>query len=812
MQKSDGGKGREKKLSWAYRNKKRILKNKRVEEAPEDTTNVQVQNKKARIVLRNLPFKVTEDDIKKHYAPYGEIEEINLLRHPGGKLVGCGFVQFKKVEQASKAIFNTNKKELLGRIIASDWAIPKYKFAEGIKDDVDKTEDVTDKTESNTEANTQNEESTSLSKTQLKKNLKKKKRDKDKLKNVQKRARIIVRNLSFNITDDSLKEHFAPFGNVEEVKILTRPDGKLVGCGFVQYSNVQSAAKAIHHLNLKPLLGRPIVVDWAVPKTKFGKANEQKDSNEAAIEEVEIKKEEPDEDDSGLDKDPDQSDRFSKLEADQSNDGESEDEKPINSSIEDEIVVKEDEDDDEDEDEDEDEDKVEVKISLDEVNDEKFEEDEASRPRRISNDVNEGKTVFLKNVPFSATNDDLRKCMEQFGPVYYALVCMDPLTEHSKGTAFVKFQHMEDAEKCLSAGTELRIHDQTLDPHKALNRNEVQDKSELKKQKVTDSRNLYLVKEGVILASSPAAVGVSAGDMARRLQLEQWKSQMLRNLNMFVSRVRLVVHNLPISVDDKKLREIFQNHSGPKAVIREARVMRDLRNIEANGIGRSKEYGFVAFTSHEDALKALRSINNNPKIFGPTKRPIVAFSIENRVMVNAIKKRVEKSRERNPLWTGSKLKTKNDRPMTNKRKYEDEKPSDNKKTNITDRPTVNNRNKDRRPAKHARLENGNNEGDVQPYSGIASKPGERKMRSRFNLKSQAILHNQNLKRELKNKKSKAKIQQTKKEQRISQKEIRPKQGSKRKANKEDINFSKLVNNYKNKLMATPKEKSKWYET
>lgn len=73
----------------------------------------------------------------------------------------------------------------------------------------------------------------------------------------------------------------------------------------------------------------------------------------------------------------------------------------------------------------------------------------------------------------------------------------------------------------------------------------------------------------MILAGSPAAVGVSAGDMARRLQLEQWKSQMLRNLNMFVSRVRLVVHNLPVSVDDNKLREIFKNHSGPKAVIRE---------------------------------------------------------------------------------------------------------------------------------------------------------------------------------------------------------------------------------------------------
>jgi nucleolar protein 4 len=48
--------------------------------------------------------------------------------------------------------------------------------------------------------------------------------------------------------------------------------------------------------------------------------------------------------------------------------------------------------------------------------------------------------VFIKNVPFSASNDDLKTCMEQFGKVIYALICTDPVTEHSKGTAFVKFQ------------------------------------------------------------------------------------------------------------------------------------------------------------------------------------------------------------------------------------------------------------------------------------------------------------------------------------------------------------------------------------
>lgn len=57
-----------------------------------------------------------------------------------------------------------------------------------------------------------------------------------------------------------------------------------------------------------------------------------------------------------------------------------------------------------------------------------------------SNDAEDGKTVFLRNIPFSATNEDLRKSVESYGPVHYALICIDKLTEHSKGTAFVKFK------------------------------------------------------------------------------------------------------------------------------------------------------------------------------------------------------------------------------------------------------------------------------------------------------------------------------------------------------------------------------------
>lgn len=75
------------------------------------------------------------------------------------------------------------------------------------------------------------------------------------------------------------------------------------------------------------------------------------------------------------------------------------------------------------------------------ITDDKSEMSIENKKRFKSHDVKEGLTVFLKNVSFSVNNDELKRFMkEKFGPIYYALICVDRLTEHSKGTAFVKFR------------------------------------------------------------------------------------------------------------------------------------------------------------------------------------------------------------------------------------------------------------------------------------------------------------------------------------------------------------------------------------
>uniref|UniRef100_A0A914UHE8 RRM domain-containing protein n=1 Tax=Plectus sambesii TaxID=2011161 RepID=A0A914UHE8_9BILA len=63
------------------------------------------------------------------------------------------------------------------------------------------------------------------------------------------------------------------------------------------------------------------------------------------------------------------------------------------------------------------------------------------------------------------------------------------------------------------------------------------------------------------------------------------------------------------------------------------------------GEGKSRGFGFVAFSEHRHALACLQALNNNPQTFTDVKRPIVEFSIENMSALNIKRSRVEKSKQ-----------------------------------------------------------------------------------------------------------------------------------------------------------------------
>ncbi|MBW00565.1 RNA-binding protein 28, partial [Eschrichtius robustus] len=87
-----------------------------------------VADKKARLIIRNLSFKCSEDDLKTVFAQFGAVLEVNIPRKPDGKMRGFAFVQFKNLLEAGKALKSMNMKEIKGRTVAVDWAVAKDKY------------------------------------------------------------------------------------------------------------------------------------------------------------------------------------------------------------------------------------------------------------------------------------------------------------------------------------------------------------------------------------------------------------------------------------------------------------------------------------------------------------------------------------------------------------------------------------------------------------------------------------------------------------------------------------------------------------
>ena len=82
---------------------------------------------------------------------------------------------------------------------------------------------------------------------------------------------IFVGNLSFSSTEDSLRELFAPYGEVTSVRIITsRETRRSRGFGFVEMSDDTEARAAIAELDGTELDGRPLKVNEAKPKTDSG--------------------------------------------------------------------------------------------------------------------------------------------------------------------------------------------------------------------------------------------------------------------------------------------------------------------------------------------------------------------------------------------------------------------------------------------------------------------------------------------------------------------------------------------------------------
>lgn len=82
--------------------------------------------------------------------------------------------------------------------------------------------------------------------------------------------RIYVGNLSWNTSEDELRDFFSPFGAVVSVSIISdRDTGRSRGFGFVEMEDAD-ADRAIQEANGKELGGRSLRIDEAQERQRGG--------------------------------------------------------------------------------------------------------------------------------------------------------------------------------------------------------------------------------------------------------------------------------------------------------------------------------------------------------------------------------------------------------------------------------------------------------------------------------------------------------------------------------------------------------------
>ncbi|CAH2036271.1 unnamed protein product [Thlaspi arvense] len=180
------------------------------------------------VYVKNLSESMTDEELNKVFGEFGSTTSCVIMRDGEGKSKGFGFVNFENSEDAAKAVEALNGKTFDDK----EWFVGKAQK----------------KSERETELKQKFEQSL------------KEAADKSQGSN------LYVKNLDESVTDEKLREHFAPFGTITSCKVMRDPSGVSRGSGFVAFSTPEEASKAIAEMNGKMIVTKPLYVALAQRK------------------------------------------------------------------------------------------------------------------------------------------------------------------------------------------------------------------------------------------------------------------------------------------------------------------------------------------------------------------------------------------------------------------------------------------------------------------------------------------------------------------------------------------------------------------
>ncbi|KAJ0795369.1 hypothetical protein HanPI659440_Chr04g0149721 [Helianthus annuus] len=189
--------------------------------------------------------------------------------------------------------------------------------------------------------------------------------------------------------------------------------------------------------------------------------------------------------------------------------------------------------------------------------------------------------VYVKNLSDSTTDEDLKKTFGEYGTITSAVVMKDG-DGKSKGFGFVNFESADDAAVAVEALNGKKI----------------------------DEKEWY--------------VGKAQKKSERELELKSRFEQTAKEAVDKFQGVNLYVKNLDDTIDDDKLKELFSEYG----TITSCKVMRD-----PSGISRGS--GFVAFSSSEEASRALSEMNGKMIVSKPLYVALAQRKEERRARLQA---------------------------------------------------------------------------------------------------------------------------------------------------------------------------------
>jgi len=78
------------------------------------------------IYVGNLPWDLTEEDLREAFAAFGEVETAKIVTdRETGRARGFGFVEMSNKDEGTAAISGLNEKDLKGRAIKVNEARPR---------------------------------------------------------------------------------------------------------------------------------------------------------------------------------------------------------------------------------------------------------------------------------------------------------------------------------------------------------------------------------------------------------------------------------------------------------------------------------------------------------------------------------------------------------------------------------------------------------------------------------------------------------------------------------------------------------------